>query len=347
MYTLYIIEFFILYIDENKMNISKDRVQDLLSSVHVNDPISSKDYLDWLQLEWEEGSILDEEVLELLDSVFFLLYPKQERILYNDQTTWLYHLFSYATVELLSLCWSSSRIEWTSQTLLLISRQSCDRVDELESIVSLHTNSCYNNKVLVEWIQSNKIIWLQRGLQRRFGTLDKPIKSSHNSDKLIMAFVMFYEVIEHRKLSQENDLLRILHLLIQYYLYFPVYWTDQQKIPLIEKKKTLINLVFISGHLSFVEYTIKFLIAQEQHAAEEEKRKVNYHFLEWSSYSRDKELYRKAKIYPISSTFEHSCMAYMLMYYKGEDQDLIAMMRQFYKEQTFPKERRMSAFTLE
>jgi len=40
-------------------------------------------------------------------------------------------------------------------------------------------------------------------------------------------------------------------------------------------------------------------------------------------------------------------MAYMLMYYKGDDQDLIAMMRQFYKEQHFPKERRMSEFILE
>ncbi len=319
----------------------------LLSSVKPNDPISTTEYLKWLELEWSEGNIVNEEAIELLDSVFLLVYQKQKQLMYNDQTTWLNHLVNKLSIDLLLLCWSSSRIQWNAQTLLLISRQSSLRQAELERIISLHSYNCYTNKILIEWIHTGNLVWLQQGLQLRFGSLDKPTKQSQNTDKLLTAFVIYYEDTQRRTLFSTNHLLRMLHLLIQYYLYFPVYWSDDIQISLIEKKKTLINLVFISGYVPFVEYTIKFLIAQEQFTAEEERRKVNYHFLEWSSYSRDKEVYRQAHIYPISSNFEHSCMAYMLMYYKGDDLDLLAMMRQFYKEQTFPQERRMSEFILE
>ena len=93
--------------------------------------------------------------------------------------------------------------------------------------------------------------------------------------------------------------------------------------------------------------SVHFLIVHEQELAEKKKRKPNYHFLEWSSYSRDKEVYRKAHIYPISSNFEHSCMSYMLFYYVGDDPDLLAMRKQMYKEQLYVSTRRMSVFTLE
>ena len=212
---------------------------------------------------------------------------------------------------------------------------------------TIRPSRCFSNKVLVDWIRQGNLEWIQKGLLHRFGTPEKPAKRPNNSDKLLTAFVIYFEDIEHRKSHDFQDLLHILHVLIQYYLSFPVYWCDDIAVSLFEKKKILLNLVFISGYVPFVEYTIHFLIIHEQETATKKNRKPNYHFLEWSSYSRDKEVYRNAQIYPISSKFEHSCMSYMLLHYTGEDPDLLAMMRQIYKEQTYIPERRMSIFTLE
>ena len=223
-------------------------------------------------------------------------------------------------------------------------------IDENKMNLVEHTilpSRCFSNKVLVDWIRQGKLDWIEEGLFHRFGTPEKPAKRPNNSDKLLTAFVIYFEDIEHRQDHNLQDLLHILHVLIQYYLSFPVYWSDDITVSLFEKKKILLNLVFISGYVSFVEYTIHFLIVHEQETAKKEKRKLNYHFLKWSSYSRDKEVYRKAHIYPISSKFEHSCMSYMLLHYTGEDPDLLAMMRQIYKEESYVFERRMSVFSLE
>jgi len=212
--------------------------------------------------------------------------------------------------------------------------------------VSRPTRSCHN-KVLVEWIRQGKVEWVQDALLHRFGTLENPTKRPHNSDKLLTAFVIYFEDEEHRKAYPLQRLLHLLHLLIQYYLSFPVYWSNQNTISLSEKKKIVLNLVFISGYIPFIEYAIQFLIVHEQELSKEEHRKPNYFFLEWSSYSRDKEMYRQAHVYSISSTYKHSCMSYMLLHYVGDDPDLLAMRKQIYKEQLYVSERRMSVFTLE
>jgi hypothetical protein len=344
-----IIEFLKLYIDENKMNnmINMNDEEQLIQKILINNPISSSPYLHWLQIKWKEEQISNEEIITCIDKIFLHIYPNRKTVLYNKEPMWLYYLCSYASKDLLYLCWSLNRLKWSYLTIYTISQQTPERQNELESFVHTHSRDCFNNKVLIEWIHQGKLEWIQLGLSIRFGTLEIPAKHSNNNDKLLTAFAIYFEDIEHREPYKLKQLLHILHILIQYYLFFPVYWSHNNEISLTEKKKILLNLIFISGYIPFIEYTIQFLIVDEQNIAKEQKRKINYDFLEWSSYSRDKEVYRQANVYSISSSFEHSCMGYMLLYYTGEDPDLIAIMRQMYKEQLYVSKRRMSIFTLE
>ena len=210
-----------------------------------------------------------------------------------------------------------------------------------EDVIDLHPLHSFTNRNITYAIYTFDRLCLKSALRAR-------VKLQKNTDKYLLLFLTTWPRVH---IDEESGYKRvdILHELIYYYFTYPVYLPNETTPLALEVKiKNILRYTFMSGDPHFVEFALHFILSNPKQTFT-----CPYSFLFWTSFPRDLEVYRRASVYPISTSYAHSLMGYMLMYYQGEDPNLLAISRQFNREYELNDgldhnpTRRMSEFTLE
>jgi hypothetical protein len=173
-------------------------------------------------------------------------------------------------------------------------------------------------------------------------------QAKYNTEKFLYTFssTYTYEVTQSYRDSQKKILYDLLYLLFHYFIYLPYRPSSHLELYSIEEKKRIaVNYMFLTRDPDLAEYAVQYVISYKQEGDYIEPK--NLEWLVWKCYPNDVFIYRQAHIYEISSSNRHRYLGYQLMYYEGEDPDLVAIRTQYYKETQHRHIRKMSIFQLE
>lgn len=360
-----------------------DQLHNLIVSQRWEDVISVME--QDLKYEWRECDELA-NLLAYIDSEYFVKRAEIIHFLLIDVIEILKRKLKYTLeewYEVILLNFSSNFVEWLSmQQLLDMNHHSLEFISaEPESsfrchankfdAIDIHPKGLFTIKFIQRLIIDKDLKLLQLSLRKRFSFTedqqenDEPfdlILARYNTDRFLLTFAQTYQYHTTKYLTEEEkqDLCDILYYLHKYFIYTP--YRSSTKTPLFsldDKRRIALNCMFLTGDPDLVEYSLQFIFKYKPKEDDErlifsvkpdntsEDPSEQFSGLIWNTYSNDVITYRRAEVYRISSKYKHPFLGYYLLYYEGNDIDLVSIQRQYYKERETPRIRKMSEFILE